>query len=86
VEDLVVVELKSTEHFVVADHRQGTNYLKYSTFEVGLLFAFGGPKLKINRKDFSYELKQRILAGEAGESLWMLLQGRDLPGTSRKTA
>ena len=51
VEDTVVVELKATSA-ITEDHKaQLLNYLKATTYEVGLLFNFG-PKPEISRKAY----------------------------------
>jgi GxxExxY protein len=41
VEERVVLEIKSTRHLNVDDHRQLLNYLRATHWEVGLLFHFG---------------------------------------------
>ena len=49
VDDIVVVEIKSTEKLHEDAPRQLLNYLKATTFEVGLLLHFG-PKPRFFRK------------------------------------
>lgn len=41
VEDRVIVEIKSTRHLNVEDHRQLLNFLRATRWEVGLLLHFG---------------------------------------------
>lgn len=59
VEDSVIVELKSTKQLVEEHEAQLLNYLKATTFEVGLLLNFG-PKPEIKRKAFDNERKGNL--------------------------
>lgn len=51
VNDVVIVELKAVKELVDEHRAQLLNYMKASTFEVGLLLNFG-PEPKIERKVF----------------------------------
>lgn len=59
VEEVVLVEVKSTEQMSDADERQLLNYLRASSIEVGLLLHFG-PEPKYKRLVYSNSRKQRI--------------------------
>jgi GxxExxY protein len=49
VEDAVILELKAIENLAAIHEVQLTNYLKATTYEVGLLVNFG-PKIEIRRR------------------------------------
>ena len=57
VEDAVVVEIKAAKQIVEEHQAQLLNYLKATTFEVGLLFNFGY-KPAFKRQVFDNELKR----------------------------
>lgn len=59
VENLVIVELKATKQLAEEHEAQLLNYLKATTFEVGLLLNFG-PKPEIKRKAFNNERKGNL--------------------------
>ena len=56
VENLVLVELKSSKQLIDKDEAQLLNYLKATEYEVGLLLNFG-TKPEIKRKAFDNERK-----------------------------
>ncbi len=56
IENLVIVELKATKQLAEEHEAQLLNYLKATTYEVGLLLNFG-PKPEIKRKAFDNERK-----------------------------
>jgi len=56
VDDLVMLELKATNHLLSEHEAQMLNYLKATEIEVGLLLNFG-PKGEIRRKVFDNKLK-----------------------------
>lgn len=58
VDDKVIVELKSTEILPLAAQRQLLNYLRATSFEVGLLLHFG-PKPRFYRMVQSDKTSQR---------------------------
>lgn len=49
VNDCVLVEIKSLEHFRTADFRQLNGYLKWSGKQLGLLMTFGAHGVKVKR-------------------------------------
>ncbi len=59
VEKLVIVELKATKQLAEEHEAQLLNYLKATTYEVGLLLNFG-PKPEIKRKAFDNERKGNL--------------------------
>ncbi|HEX9654902.1 MAG TPA: GxxExxY protein, partial [bacterium] len=59
VEDIIIVELKATKNLAEEHEAQLLNYLKATTFEVGLLLNFG-PKPEIKRKAFDNERKGNL--------------------------
>ena len=56
VQDAVIVELKATRALTPQNEAQLLNYLKATTYEVGLLLNFG-PKPQIKRKVYDNERK-----------------------------
>jgi GxxExxY protein len=57
VEDLVIIELKSSEGICEAYEAQLLNYLKATEIEIGLLLNFG-PKPEFRRKIFTNDKKR----------------------------
>ena len=56
VEDVVICELKTAESLSASDENQLINYLKATSFEVGLLLNFG-KKPEVRRKVYDNEKK-----------------------------
>jgi GxxExxY protein len=56
VESTVIIELKAVQFLESAHERQLMNYLRATSFEVGLLFNFG-PKAQVRRLIFDNERK-----------------------------
>ena len=59
VADKVIVELKAVKELAKEHHAQLLNYMKSTTFEVGLLLNFG-PKPQIARKTFDNNRKGNL--------------------------
>ena len=59
VQDAVIVELKATRALTPQNEAQLLNYLKATTYEVGLLLNFG-PKPQIKRKVYDNERKGNL--------------------------
>ena len=58
VEDKIIIELKAGEGGIIIEHElQLLNYLKATTYEVGLLFFFG-EKPSFKRKIFTNDIKK----------------------------
>ena len=57
VEDTVIVEMKATRQILKEHEAQLLNYLRATTYEVGLLLNFG-PRADIRRKVFDNEIKR----------------------------
>lgn len=59
VDNLIICEIKATRHLIAENEAQLLNYLKATTFEVGLLFNFG-IKPEFKRKFYTNDRKGHL--------------------------
>jgi len=68
VDDLLVVEVKSTHALPAAAQRQLYNYLKATNLEVGLLLHFGPEGARFHRQIHSRDRKSFVNSGSSADS------------------
>jgi GxxExxY protein len=59
VDNLIIIEIKASRHLVEDNEAQLLNYLKATTFEIGLLFNFG-VKPEFKRKAYTNDRKGHL--------------------------
>ena len=67
VNDLVILELKAAQEILSEHEAQLLNYLKATTYEVGLILNFGPSRKKIKRLVFDNEKKNALISAEDQE-------------------
>jgi GxxExxY protein len=64
VNDLVILELKTVQEILLEHEAQLLNYLKATTFEVGLVLNFAPSRRKIKRLVFDNDKKTALISQE----------------------
>ena len=59
VEEKIIIELKSVDTLIEDHEQQLVNYLKATTYEVGLLLNFG-PKPQVKKRVFTNDYKNNL--------------------------
>ncbi|HLF87353.1 MAG TPA: GxxExxY protein [Anaerolineales bacterium] len=64
VNDLVILELKAVQEILLEHEAQLLNYLKATTYEVGLILNFGSSRKKIKRLVYDNDKKNALISPE----------------------